>query len=236
MKVSRKLRELEDELRAVPHTKAAIAYGSFVRGDDYSERSDIDISVFLDGNFMTPTESYIELSKLNPKYDISPNSVADASSPIGNVHAPDFYEHVVNNHAIIFDDCDIMGTIRSNGGIRASAENELDIGQESMSKMSFYLLRARRRCYRLCKWVPQYGLIEPVIGEVFSFKSALPGFMRSALKSEGIELGKDDYKEVVIHKFYKNIPGSLRTSQSSRCATIAMTGLSLLMHSSLRTC
>ena len=152
---------------------------------------------------MTPTESYIELSKLNPKYDISPNSVADASSPIGNVHDPDFYEHVVNNHAIIFDDCDIMGTIRSNGGIRASAENELDIGQESMSKMSFYLLRARRRCYRLCKWVPQYGLIEPVIGEVFSFKSALPGFMRSALKSEGIELGKDDYKEVVIHKFYK---------------------------------
>lgn len=206
MRTSEKLQELGKEFRAIPYARAAIAYGSFARSDIYSERSDIDISVFLEGNYITQAETHLALSKLNPKYDISPHSVAETTGVITNIHDPDFYEHVINNYITIFDDCAAMANLKSCEGIRNNAEQKLGMRHDSISKMSFYLLRARRRCYRLCKWIPQYGLIEPVISDIFAFKSGITGFMRSALKAEGIKLGKDDYKEVVISRFCKQFP------------------------------
>lgn len=200
------LKKLEKEFRKIKDAKAVIAYGSAVRGDSIRKQSDIDISVFLEGDYITNNEAYQQMSEMSPNYDITPRSVGEVKGIVTDIYNEAFYNHMMNNSAVIFDDTGVMKALDGNKNIKSVARQKLNLDGEHISNMSYFLMRSRRRCYRLCKWIPQYGLIEPVLSDVYSFKSSFYGFLRDAIYVTGETLSKDDYKEIVRSKFTQLFP------------------------------
>ena len=206
MSSTRELRKLEEEFRKISHAKAAIAYGSAVRGDKFSG-GDIDVAVFLEGYYIMPSESYYHMSEMPKKYDITPHSIGETNGLISDFFNEGFYEHFINYNRVIFDDESVMKNIEKIGERRKDFEEKVSPNREHVANICYYLLRTRRGCINLGRWLPKYGLIEPVAKDLDRFKSSLMGVMREGIRASGQKIKKgSDYKECVISNFAKIYP------------------------------
>jgi predicted nucleotidyltransferase len=206
MSSTRELRKLEKEFRKIPHARAAVAYGSAVRGDKFTG-SDIDVAVFTEGYYLMPPESYYHMSKMPKEYDITPHSVGETNGLISDFFNEGFYEHFINYSRVIFDDDCVMKNIEKIGERRKAFEEKVSPNREHAANICYYLLRTRRGCVNLGKWLPKYGLIEPIVKDLDRFKSSLMGVMREGIRASGQSIEKgSDYKECVISKFAKTYP------------------------------
>ena len=223
--------EVKEKLSNIEGVEAAVAFGSFARDecharskkeeiifsffDDGEEKtvvfkgsggSDIDIIVFADGDYIVDQKIFEALGKFDTIYDISVYSTGETTGILTNLFKSGFYEHIINNNKVFFDRSGIMKNIKGKEELWNKVEEKTGIKSEYISDLSYKLLKARRRCYRLHQFLPKYGIIEPLEEDIFSFKSAVSGFMRDSLKIAGVKLGKDDYKETVVSRFLRAFP------------------------------
>jgi len=207
MDSSKELRRLEKVFRKIPHASAAMIYGSAVRGDDLLNKSDLDVAVFLEGDYMTPSESYYHIAGMPKKYDVTPHSVGDAKGIVSDFFNAGFYDHFINYHKVIFDDADVMKDIKLIGKRMEAFEEKVGPNREHVANVTYYVLRTRRGCINLGRWLPKYGPIEPVARDLGRFKSSLMGVMREGIQASGQRIAKgSDYKECVISKFANIYP------------------------------